>query len=98
MLKPQKESISLSAVMDRLSSGRTLLSALADPAAPAALLAYADAAEKLGYNAGYVAGIRRLAGEFEEYRVVHGPGDPDRGRHRKDDPATIAEMKKGRSV
>lgn len=68
-----------------------------DPAAPAAIRAYADEAERLGFNAHYVADMRSLAGEFERYRETHGNGDPDRGRHRIDDPATIAEMRKGRS-
>lgn len=68
-----------------------------DPAAPAALRAYADEGERLGFNAGYVAGIRRLAEEWPAYRQAHGDGDPDRGRHRKDDPATIAEMRSGKS-
>jgi hypothetical protein len=69
-----------------------------DPAAPAALWAYAEAAERCGMNPDYVAGIRRLAGDFEAYRVQNGEGDPDRGRHREDDPATIKEMKQGRSA
>ena len=42
--------------------------------------------------------IMKLADEFDEYRKKHGAGDPTRGKHRKDDPATIAEMKKGRSA
>jgi len=66
-----------------------------DPAAPAALRAYADAADKCGMNSGYVAGIMRLARQFEAYREAMGEGDPDRGRHRQDDPATIAEMRRG---
>jgi hypothetical protein len=68
-----------------------------DPAAPAALRAYADEAERLGFNSQYVADMRWLAQEFEHYRIIHGAGDPDRGRHRKDDPATIAEMRSGKS-
>jgi hypothetical protein len=66
-----------------------------DPAAPDALRAYAKRAEELGYNISYVHDIYRLAEEFEQYRVVHGSGDPDRGRHRKDDPSTIQEMRGG---
>lgn len=69
-----------------------------DPAVPAALLAYAGAAEAYGMTPGYCEAVRRLALEFEQYRRAHGSGDPDRGRHREDDPATIAEMKKGRSA
>ncbi len=69
-----------------------------DPAAPAALKAYADEAERLSMNAGYIAGVRRLAFEFQAYKIHFGAGDPDRGRHRKDDPATIEEMRKGGSA
>jgi hypothetical protein len=69
-----------------------------DPAAPAALRAYADEAERLSMAAGYVADIRHLANEFEGYRSSKGEGDPDRGKHRKDNPETIAEMKLGRSA
>jgi hypothetical protein len=68
-----------------------------DPAAPTALRAYADAAEKLGMNAEYVSDVRALAGEFDRYRAYSGHGDPDRGRHRVDDPETIKEMRNGRS-
>jgi len=69
-----------------------------DPAAPAALRAYASAAERFGMTPGYAASVRKLADEFEAYRAAQGHGDPDRGRHRQDDPATIAEMKKGKSA
>ena len=69
-----------------------------DPAASAALMAYADAASSLGMNAGFVLAVRRLAVEFRDYRAKHGDGDPDRGRHREDDPATVEEMEKGRSA
>lgn len=69
-----------------------------DPAAPAALRAYADEAEKLGMNMKYVTDVRYMAVEWEGYRRENGTGDPDRGRHRKDDPATIKEMRKGRSA
>jgi len=69
-----------------------------DPAAPAALRAYAQAGIGLGYNAMFCIRLMALADEFDTYRVRHGAGDPDRGLHRKDDPATIAEMKKGQSA
>ena len=45
-----------------------------------------------------MASIRRLAERFAEYRLLHGEGDPGMGPHRKDDPATIEEMKKGMSA
>lgn len=64
-----------------------------DPAAPAALRAYADAAEKLGFNVEYVASIRELADDFEKYRAREGNGDADAAPHRKDDPEVIAVMR-----
>ena len=69
-----------------------------DPAAPAGLRGYADEAERLGFNPGYVAGIRRLADEWPAYRAEYGEGDPDRGRHREDDPVTVREMREGGSA
>lgn len=66
-----------------------------DPAAPAALLAYANAAETLGFDPVYVADVRRMAGEFAAYCAMHGKGDPDAPPHRKDDPATLAKMRAG---
>lgn len=66
-----------------------------DPAVPAALLAYADAAESLGYDIGFVADVRALAIEFDEYRQAHGNGDADAAPHRRDDPETITKMQKG---
>jgi hypothetical protein len=68
-----------------------------DPCAPAALLAYAQEAEDRDFNPEYVADIRQLAKDFQSYREFHGNGDPDRGRHRKDDPATVREMRGGGS-
>jgi len=69
-----------------------------DPAAPAALRAYAMAARMCGMNGKFCNDVDELAYSFEEYRRVHGEGDPDRGRHRKDDPATIEKMRKGGSA
>lgn len=69
-----------------------------DPAAPAGLRAYANKARALGMNEQYCNGVLALAERFEEFRLEHGEGDPDKGRHRIDDPATIAEMRKGRSA
>lgn len=65
-----------------------------DPAAPAALLAYADKAEEIGLDPAYVRDIRALAMEFESYRQSEGEGNPDGRPHRKDDPAVIAELRK----
>ena len=68
-----------------------------DAAAPAALRAYATTARALGYSPGMCDAIEVLADEFDAYRAEHGAGDPDRGRHRRDHPATIAEMRMGHS-
>lgn len=67
-----------------------------DPAAPDALRAYANAAESLGYEAKFVADVRRLADEFDEYRAHCGEGDPTAPPHRRDDPATIEKMRHGK--
>ncbi len=69
-----------------------------DPCAPIALRAYAKKAEILGLDPAYVQAVANLANEWDRYREAHGEGDPDRGRHRVDDPDTIAEMRKGKSV
>lgn len=69
-----------------------------DPAAPTALRAYADEVQRLGMNTGFVASLRQLATDFEAYREANGTGDPDKGRHRVDDPATVKEMKLGKSA
>ena len=61
-----------------------------DPCAPEALAAYAATAERLGFPADYVADIRQLAVEYNNYRILAGDGDPGAPRHRKDDPATLA--------
>ena len=66
-----------------------------DPAAPAALRAYADEAERRGFDPVYVADVRLLAAQFESYCAEHGKGDPDAPPHRKDDPATVAKMQLG---
>lgn len=69
-----------------------------DPCAPDALIAYAKAAKRNGYNEVYVRDVLRLAEQFADYCRTHGEGDPDRGRHRDDDPATVHEMRKGGSA
>jgi hypothetical protein len=72
-----------------------LVMGAADPAAPVALNAYADEAERLGMDPEYVADIRDLASDWQVWRRNHGDGDPDAPRHRKDDPEIIAKMKLG---
>jgi hypothetical protein len=69
-----------------------------DPAAPAALRAYANKAESLGYDPVFAGDMRRLADEFEAYCAAHGASDPDAPPHRKDDPATLEKMRLGRSA
>jgi hypothetical protein len=81
----------------------------ADPIAAYALLAYAERvafilmnspsmSERLGLTWEYQAALLRWVREFDEYREIMGVGDPGMGQHRKDDQATVAEMKKGRSA
>ena len=61
-----------------------------DPAAPHALRAYADKAAELGYDPTMITDVRKLADDYEKYRVSAGNGDPDAPRHRKDDPIVLA--------
>ena len=70
----------------------------ADPAAPAALRAYADEAERLGMDPDYVSGFRARASEFEQWREIHGAGDPDAPPHRTDDPEVVARMASAREA
>jgi hypothetical protein len=51
--------------------------AAADPAATAALHAYANEAEKLGMDSKYVRDVRALAQTFEEYPKNPRPDAPD---------------------
>jgi hypothetical protein len=67
----------------------------ADPAAPAAIRAYALAAEGLGMDPAYVADLKRLAFSFEDWRRQHDQGDPDAPPHRPDDPEVVARIKAG---
>ena len=69
-----------------------------DLAAPAGLKAYANEAAVYGYDPQYVADVLELVEVFRSYRRENGIGNPDGARHRKDDPATVAEMRKGRSA
>lgn len=66
-----------------------------DPAFDAAMRAYADEAERLGYDPAYIADIRALAAAAPAMRASIDAakgckGDPDAPRHRKDDPAILA--------
>jgi hypothetical protein len=69
-----------------------------DMAAPIALRAYADAAEKMGYEAEYVASIRELADDFVAYCTQEGTGDPEAAPHRKDNHDVIQAMRGRRAL
>jgi hypothetical protein len=69
-----------------------------DPIAVVALRAYADEAERRGLSAGFVERLRWWADHWDVYRGIHGEGDPEMGPHRQDDPAIVAEMKRGYSA
>lgn len=69
-----------------------------DPDAADTLRDYANRKEARGCDPEWIASIRRFADEYDNYRQQHGDGDPEMGPHRKDDPATIEEMKKGKSA
>jgi hypothetical protein len=66
-----------------------------DPAAPAALEAYAAEAERLGFDPEYVGDVRQLADDFRAHRGAHGSGDPEAPPHRTDDPRVIRLMREG---
>lgn len=66
-----------------------------DPCFDAAITAYADEAERLGYDPAYVEDLRAMVAEAPVVREAintekRAPGDPDGPRHRKDDPVTLA--------
>lgn len=66
-----------------------------DPIAPWALRMYAIIAVLMGYGWKWPMSCWRRSATFARYRKDHGKGDPEMGDHRKDDPVTIAEMRKG---
>jgi len=69
-----------------------------DPHAAFALRAYATSCSTdRAISPEFVERLFRLADEYDTYRLAYGAGDPGSGPHRKDDPATIAEMRKGMS-
>lgn len=73
--------------------------AAADPHAPAALRAYAGSISgDPDCDPVFASRLFKLADEFEQWRKDNHTGDPTRGLHRKDDPATVEEMKKGKSA
>lgn len=65
-----------------------------DPAAPAALRAYASFVElQKNHDPEYVSSIRDLACDFEDYRAREGDGDPEAPPHRKDNADVILAMR-----
>ena len=66
-----------------------------DPAAPAALRAYAKAAREFGMDSEYADEVEGLAGDFERYQAIAGEGDPDAPPHREDDPAVVSRFGTG---
>ena len=67
-----------------------------DPAAPAALRAYADEVEQRGIgDPEWWEDIRGQAADFERYRAENGDGDPEAPPHRPDDPETVSRFKAG---
>lgn len=69
-----------------------------DPAAPAALHAYADKAARLGLDPEFVKSVRELAEDFDTYRFKYGNGDPDAPPHRTDNPSVLAMMRGERDL
>lgn len=66
-----------------------------DPAAPAALRAYAATARQLGMDPELCDDIEGLSDDFDAYRAEHGDGDPDAPPHRPDDPAVVSRFVRG---
>jgi hypothetical protein len=64
-----------------------------DEAVPATLRFYAEQCAALGYEPDYVHSIYELADDFEQYRKLHGDGDPEAPPHRKDVPDVLKAMR-----
>lgn len=71
-----------------------------DPAAPFAIRAYADEAERRGFDPAYVRDLREMADTWDRSQALEAdlrakglvpekPADPDGPRHRKDDPDVL---------
>lgn len=69
-----------------------------DPAAPRALLAYAEACESLGMDPAYVQEVRQMASDWEDAREHLGTGMPDAPPDRQDDPEIVEKMKLSHSA
>lgn len=67
-----------------------------DPAAPDALVAYADKCEELGNTSPqYVADVRTMAQDWAEHQGSIPAGDPGAPKHRTDDPITLWRLHDG---
>jgi|ERR1700733_1058849 len=66
-----------------------------DPAAPAALQAYAEEAKKLGMDPAYVRTVLDTAEMFEDYREKEGGGDPDMPPLQRTDDWAVLEALRG---
>lgn len=69
-----------------------------DPAAAVAIRAYADDAERRGWDSEYVADCRQLAAHFENWQTLNGVGDPTKPPERVGDPATVERMRAARAA
>lgn len=69
-----------------------------DPAAPAALRAYALECERLRFDQEYVEDIKRLAEEFMAWQAVYGDGDPTEPPHGDANPGVRSAMLAARSA
>lgn len=63
-----------------------------DPAAPAALRAYAEQAQALGMEKAYVQKVEDLADDFQRHMAQHGPGDPDIPSLVQDNPIILSQL------
>ena len=67
-----------------------------DPCFDAAITAYANEAERRGYDPSYVSDLRQMVSDAPAVREaidaakILAPSDPDAPRHRTDDPAILA--------
>lgn len=70
-----------------------------DPYAADTIRDYANRVERSGKaHPGFIESLRRWADTYDKYRQEHGEGDPERGKHRVDDPETLEKMRQGMSA
>ena len=69
--------------------------AAADPVAPIAIRAYADAASANSVDdEDFITDLYALADEFDRWRASNTTGDPAGARHRTDDPVVVARIER----